>query len=676
MPENQEISLSEPVVAQLSAPASAVRARVVKGSAILLASTGIVAAINLSYNVVMARMLGTAGFGHAAAIYTLLMLASAITLSFQLVCSKYVARSSTLAARAAVYRGLHRRAWKVGVAMGLLLLLGSKSVAGYLNLPSRHDIMLLGLGVAIYIALGVRRGKMQGCYEFSGLASSVIVEAGVKFLAAALLVYYGFGVTGTVAGVVLSLGIAYLVANPGQSFRRAERSKLSAPLGEGLQAALFFTGQVLISNVDILLVKHYFEASQAGLYAGVALVGRVVYMLSWSVVGSMFPASASSSHEKAGQSVLRTSLILASGLTSVFVFMVWLAPERLWTLIFGRPFLLPTLSSFSSLVTLYAAMTGIYGIAVVLMVYEMSRRVGHAGWVQIVTGGMLAGAIAIFHHSLSQVIVVQLVLMGLLLAAVSLPLWLQWERAQESFERFPALRRIRRVDEEEVIAEFLKGEFYHHEFDPFRDEYRSLVQQPVFAMRENEMRRALLYRRRGKLWRELPNDTEWWEIALAPGELNRIRAFPRDDWRRFAKDGFFLVHMIGHLRQALASSADDRLIRKLRDVQADVRAHRVPNSVLLIGQNDVSPMTVIEGNHRLAAAMLLDERAAAQRFRVYCGFSQKMTTCCWYRTDLKSLSRYAWHLFCHMFDDDDDSVLRVLREAPPESAASSVNAAD
>jgi len=47
-----------------------------RGSAILLFSTGLVSATNLLYNIAIARGLGAAGFGHATAIYTLLMLLS------------------------------------------------------------------------------------------------------------------------------------------------------------------------------------------------------------------------------------------------------------------------------------------------------------------------------------------------------------------------------------------------------------------------------------------------------------------------------------------------------------------------------------------------------------------------------------------------------------------------
>ena len=94
------------------------RDAILTGSMTLLIGSGLVSAINLAYNILLARSLGAAGFGHAVSIYTVLMLLSAVTLSFQFVCSKFVAKNTTLAAKAAVYQKLHRRSWQVGLWSG------------------------------------------------------------------------------------------------------------------------------------------------------------------------------------------------------------------------------------------------------------------------------------------------------------------------------------------------------------------------------------------------------------------------------------------------------------------------------------------------------------------------------------------------------------------------------
>src|SRR5436190_630938 len=100
---------------------SALRARLLSGSVIMLISSALVGGTNLVYNLVIARLMGAVQFGHAAAVYTMLMLLSSLTLAFQLVCSKFVAQSPTDEGKAAVYAVLHRRSWQVGILLGYLL---------------------------------------------------------------------------------------------------------------------------------------------------------------------------------------------------------------------------------------------------------------------------------------------------------------------------------------------------------------------------------------------------------------------------------------------------------------------------------------------------------------------------------------------------------------------------
>src|SRR5438445_11953943 len=94
-----------------AALASFAGSNVLTGSMVMLLGSGIVSAVNFGYNVLMARYLGPADFGQVSAIATLLMIASALTISFQLVCAKFVARNATGWAKARVYESLLQRAW-------------------------------------------------------------------------------------------------------------------------------------------------------------------------------------------------------------------------------------------------------------------------------------------------------------------------------------------------------------------------------------------------------------------------------------------------------------------------------------------------------------------------------------------------------------------------------------
>ena len=659
-------TLSEAQAAGEPSFSGVLHGRIVRGSAILLLSTGLVAVTNLFYNILLARSLGASSFGHASALYTLLMMVTAITLSFQIVTSKFIARSSDAIVRAQIYATLLRRAWQVGLGVVLVLVAASAYLKSYFNLPAQRDLVLLAIAAGVYIPLGVRRGRMQGCYSFSGLAINVVVEVAVKLGGALLFLHLGMGVTGVMMAVLLSIIAAYVAGWPGPQYTASRGLVKIAPFGEGMQAVSYFVGQVILSNLDILLVKHFFPASQAGIYAAVALVGRVVFMLSWSVVSSMFPVAASHAHPRTGRSALYTGLLLVGTLTFLFVAGVALAPEALWTTLLGSAFL-PGANSFSRLLVEYAVMTGIYCIAVVVMMYEISRRIGTAAWVQLGASALLIASIWFYHASLAQVILVQVFVMCGLLAFVAIPLLLEQDQSEPDPATSTPLQRLRPVSEEEIIAEFLRGEFYHPEFDPYRRDFSHLVEHADLGCpRDNFIRRALLFRRRGRLWRELPGGTEWWEVELTADDLARLRSFPRNEWRRFASDGFCLTEMVGRIEAELARGEKSRFLNKLGAIASDLRDRQVPDSVLLIGVDEFHPLTIIEGNHRMAAAMLTMPESAHQRFRFYCGLSPNMNLCCWHKTDFRSLARYGRHTLRYMFRGGDVFVARALRETLAE----------
>src|SRR5215467_4313174 len=97
------------------------------------------------------------------------------------------------------------------------------------------------------------------------------------------------------------------------------------------------------------------------------------------------------------------------------------------------------------------------------------------------------------------------------------------------------MKLVRRVTEAEVIAEFLKNEFYQREYDQDREQFEQIVLDPDLTNEsQNAIRRALLFRRRGHMWRELPLDTQWCEVELEPDDLANIRVFPRAHWRKIA----------------------------------------------------------------------------------------------------------------------------------------------
>ena len=82
-------------------------------------------------------------------------------------------------------------------------------------------------------------------------------------------------------------------------------------------------------------------------------------------------------------------------------------------------------------------------------------------------------------------------------------------------------------------------------------------------------------------------------------------------------------------------------------------------TVLLIGVSETEPLTVLDGNHRLMAAILSSPHKLGS-LRFICGLSPRMTECCWYRTNLMTLFRYARNVLTHSTRNPAAELARLL----------------
>lgn len=615
----------------------------------MLSGSSLATAINLAYNIAVARFLGPKSFGHATAVYTLLTITSAVTLSFQIISTKAVAQQTSEGGRDAVYRDLHRGAWGCGMLVALLLLLFRQGITNYLNLPTTMLVVLLAIGAAFYVPLGSRRGYIQGAYGFGRLAKNLVLEGAVRLVGSVLAIMLGFGVTGVIAANAAAMIVAYFAIAPKLSAQIPNPLPFRHAFREISQAMVFFSGQVLINNCDIVLVKHFFEPKEAGLYAAVAMIGRVIFAFSSAVVNSMFPVVAGTGHEeRKNLSLIATSLLLVLSVGSVFALGLRVTPGWVWTMFFGSSFTLPGPHGFPYLLALYAIMTVIYSLSVVIITYEMSYKIANTSWLQLVFSGVLIASICKFHDSLRQVIMVQLILVIVLLIMVGVWFLIDALRNAKELGKTDSrtIRLIRRISEDDAIAEFLKSEFENAAYRKYHQSLRPIVFTPdAEDQSEAAKRRALLFLRHRALWKELPLDTEWYEAQVSVSDLARVRVFPRAQWRKLARGNFGITEVVERMQRREKASADPFLV-KISEIRLGLsQPDSNPGSVLLIGLNETEPLTILDGNHRFVAAVL---EGRVDRLRFVCGLSPSMARCCWYKTNLTNLTRYGRNLLRHL----------------------------
>jgi hypothetical protein len=229
------------------------------------------------------------------------------------------------------------------------------------------------------------------------------------------------------------------------------------------------------------------------------------------------------------------------------------------------------------------------------------------------------------------------------------------------------MRKLRRLTEAEVIAQFLRGEFFHKEYDVDRDRFTPLVENPNLTdATENEIRRILLFRRRDTMWWELPEDRQWWEIEFEPEDVEQVSVFPRAHWRKIARGNFKALDVAARIRQLKGTEANE-FVNKISDICANLSSDLPQGMVIFLGIDEDRPVTLLEGNHRFIAALLAGGPQHLGNARMVAVFSPQMEKCCWYKTSLRTLARCLKNRIQHHWDRDTDMARLLAATAETEN---------
>lgn len=408
-----------------------IRGKLLTGSALLFVSATVVNGGNYLFNLILGRWLGPAAFADLSLIITLMLMVIFITATFQLTAVKftaiYIVENDT-ARLNGLRRWLKQHAFLWGLALLIILAGGAPLWQRFFHTQSALPFVILGIGLPFYFTQGIDRGMLQGQMHFGRLASSYQAEMWVRLLTGVVFVAIGWTVSGATLSIVLSFAATWFIVGGWKRtlalrptdaplFTKADKRKVTLFAGPVIIAYL---SQILINNSDILIVKRFFSSEMAGQYAALALIGRIVFFATWSVVTVLFPIVAQKhQRQESHRHLLFAGLGLVTLVSSFIIMMAWFVPEWIIHILFGEAYL-----AMAPLLWLYAVATMVYALANVMINYHLS--LGH-GWGTVF--GIAAGvfqivALSLFHESLLQVVIVQIVIMCCLLA--SLFIWDRW----------------------------------------------------------------------------------------------------------------------------------------------------------------------------------------------------------------------------------------------------------
>jgi len=394
--------------------------QLLKDGTLLFASTLIVNAGNYFINLLFGRWLGPEEFSEVSLLVTLILMLSFLALGFQLTAGKFFAEYSSeenSKVIPAFVNWLHKLSLGTGIIIGLLLGGFSYIWRVFFNIHSIYPFIILAAGIPFYLVMSVNRGLLQGKTRYRMLAVTYQVEMWSRFIFSVGLVMLGLGVNGVALGLTMSLIVTFIVShrNNKPTSTHPYFPKKTA-LDFLFMVIVYECSQILISNSDTILVKHYFEPGNAGLYAALALIGRIVFFGTWTVVTLLFPTVIKLEKEGKDHSAyfwggLAVVAIIASGI----VIGCYLFPVLIVTSLFGKAYL-----QISPLLWQYAVATSLFACANVFVYYHLSLNRRAPVWMTVISGILQIILIILLHADFTQIILVQVVLMGILLLAMCL----------------------------------------------------------------------------------------------------------------------------------------------------------------------------------------------------------------------------------------------------------------
>jgi len=406
-------------------------ASLIRGGGILVVATMAANAGNYLLNVVLGRWLTPAEFADANLMVTLMLLITAVAVSLQLIGARFAgihAANGAPELTASLAASLRRRAAYGGVLVMAILALGATTWRDFFNSESALPFVILGLGMPAYLVQAVGRGVMQGELNFGPLAASFLWEMVARVAIGVVLVAAGFGVNGATVALTVSFLVTWLVVRRSEDRSRGNAGLVIAAGREATATmwtavrrysgpvAVLLLGQIIINNGDVLMSKRFLEPDAAGVYAAVALVGRAVFFMSWSVATTLFPAA--TQREESGE---ETDSLLYGGLAVVAVLgtVATLGARLLGGQVLGRVFG-EAYGGVSSELSQYALATAVFAMANLIVSHHLALgRVREA--VLLVAGGVVQTVLLYLgRSSVDGLIRAQIVAMFILLVVVSI----------------------------------------------------------------------------------------------------------------------------------------------------------------------------------------------------------------------------------------------------------------
>lgn len=299
----------------------------------------------------------------------------------------------------------------IGFVVYIFLIMLIPFSVSFLQIHDARLVFLIFSCIFIAILSSLPMGMLQGRMRFYLISFINGIGPVIKIIFGFTFIFLGLKVFGVVVGIFLSFlfpflyALSFLFQYYDRTHKGSKRVSTILFFDEfrryGFTFFLASLGIAIISNTDILLVRHFFVPKISGQYAALSLMGKAIFYLTAPIHFVFFPLIA---YKKEKKERFLGTLLLAMGIIALFSaslsFVYFVFPHLVLAVFFPAKeyaSLSPFLGPFSLFIL-------IFSLATVLHTFFLS--IGRTGIykINLFVSFLLIFLVFVFHKSLYQII--------------------------------------------------------------------------------------------------------------------------------------------------------------------------------------------------------------------------------------------------------------------------------
>ena len=301
---------------------------------------------NYLIQIVIGRYLSPEEYGIHNAVLSLGVILNSGTMMLMSLGAKYAApmRYNQLAAKSLMLRWSKIIVICSGLGMIVLLLLNDV-ITQLLQLESNSVVFAFLFGMVFVHLLTFYQGFLNGLGQHAmsnllGLSLSILRVLSTWGLLISGMGYalytvgalsFSHALTALGGGWLLYLLILKLpnkeTSDPKPFHQKQELNFL-------IPSFLTWTGIAILSNIDIVIIKHHFDATSTGHFTQAAVIARIGFFATSALTMVLLPGILNTESQQP-KHLVRTALLISGGIAGLFSLFCWIAPDFLVQLFFS-----------------------------------------------------------------------------------------------------------------------------------------------------------------------------------------------------------------------------------------------------------------------------------------------------------------------------------------------------